>query len=532
MSKHNIRVASATVLVCFFLCVGLIECTTQIPPKHDESCHSAPRVAVIGGGIAGAATIRFLRTLLGDAAQLTLYERRHELGGRIRVIDTPNGGVLETGASVYHLSNRYLIDFVEELGLQQRPDDGLNGERLGIWDGEQFLFETSQYDAVTMLRGLWRYGLSSLTVQDMVSEVLDKFLRVYDLLEEEHFETPQALLRALDLYELTQRSLQSLLTEEGISPLYAAELITGVNRVNYGQDNSLNALVGLVSIIGNTDELASVSGGNPQIVSGLLNRSGASVELERTVHRISLADPTTATASQPPRYRVHSHESSLSAATFYTADTDEPLRVEGNAERVDHFDAVVMAAPVELSRIAFDPPLNRHVDRTQRTYQVTYVTVLEARLKSSYFGLEPDDLPQLIMTTENERIPFSSLMAWYRVSVRQPEETEQHPQEAGQQRTEEPQRGYKVFSRAPLSDQLLAQLFDNISWVHRSAFHAYPVLTPTPSMPTFRLHDGLFYVNALESAFSTMETEAIGARNVASLVTDYLKCTSVCESSD
>jgi prenylcysteine oxidase / farnesylcysteine lyase len=250
--------------------------------------------------------------------------------------------------------------------------------------------------------------------------------------------------------------------------------------------------------------LAFCSGGNPQIVRGLAERSGASVELDRTVHRISLAEAEhSSEGEEAPRYRVHSHESSLSAASFYAAGNHEPLRVEASAEHVDTFDAVVMAVPVELSRIAFDAPLDAHVDRTQRAFQVTHVTLVEARLNPAYFGVQAHALPHLIMTTEDERVPFSSLMAWYRV------------QEQGEQ------RGYKIFSRTPISDQLLSELFVDSTWVHRTAFHAYPVLKPQP-MPTFRLHDGLFYVNAIESAFSTMETEAIGARNVASLVASYL----------
>ncbi|HEX6988522.1 MAG TPA: hypothetical protein VF282_03580, partial [Bacillota bacterium] len=42
--------------------------------------------------------------------------------------------------------------------------------------------------------------------------------------------------------------------------------------------------------------------------------------------------------------------------------------------------------------------------------------------------------------------------------------------------------------------------------------------TPVSGWPPFRLGPGLYYVNAMESAVSTMETEAIAARNVANLL--------------
>jgi prenylcysteine oxidase/farnesylcysteine lyase len=39
-----------------------------------------------------------------------------------------------------------------------------------------------------------------------------------------------------------------------------------------------------------------------------------------------------------------------------------------------------------------------------------------------------------------------------------------------------------------------------------------------PTWPYFRLAPGLYYVNAIESVVSTMETEAIAARNVVNLL--------------
>ncbi len=47
---------------------------------------------------------------------------------------------------------------------------------------------------------------------------------------------------------------------------------------------------------------------------------------------------------------------------------------------------------------------------------------------------------------------------------------------------------------------------------------AYPVLRPDRDLPPFRLAAGLYWVNAMEFAASTMETETIAARNVANLV--------------
>jgi NADPH-dependent 2,4-dienoyl-CoA reductase/sulfur reductase-like enzyme len=107
-------------------CAGSDETAYADVDGHGAACFAAastvakPRIAVVGGGIAGASTLRFLRTLLGDSVEFVLYERRHELGGRVRVVDTPHGGVLEVGASVYHISNRYVRSFISELGLEEQ----------------------------------------------------------------------------------------------------------------------------------------------------------------------------------------------------------------------------------------------------------------------------------------------------------------------------------------------------------------------------------------------------------------------------
>jgi len=41
--------------------------------------------------------------------------------------------------------------------------------------------------------------------------------------------------------------------------------------------------------------------------------------------------------------------------------------------------------------------------------------------------------------------------------------------------------------------------------------------------PSFIIDEGLFYINAMESAVSTMETEAVAARNVVNLSLNFMK---------
>lgn len=67
-------------------------------------------------------------------------------------------------------------------------------------------------------------------------------------------------------------------------------------------------------------------------------------------------------------------------------------------------------------------------------------------------------------------------------------------------------------------DGLLDTLFGERGETRRLTWQAYPLLNPTTDWPPFRLAPALYYVNAMESPVSTMETEAIGARNVVNLL--------------
>ena len=62
---------------------------------------------------------------------------------------------------------------------------------------------------------------------------------------------------------------------------------------------------------------------------------------------------------------------------------------------------------------------------------------------------------------------------------------------------------------------------------YQTEFYAYPVLDPLPAgvrFPPLILDDSnVFYVNAMESAFSTIETEMISGRNIAKLVSEHIK---------
>jgi len=75
-----------------------------------------------------------------------------------------------------------------------------------------------------------------------------------------------------------------------------------------------------------------------------------------------------------------------------------------------------------------------------------------------------------------------------------------------------------MFSRNELSENLLNHLFSERTFTHRLKWNAYPVLKPTTEFPPIKLHNQLYYNNAIESALSVIEMSALGAKNIVNLI--------------
>lgn len=71
-------------------------------------------LAIIGGGIGGAASSHFLTELFNNNLNIDLYEAKI-IGGRLATIKI-DGNEFEAGGSIIHPQNKYMRDFVELLG--------------------------------------------------------------------------------------------------------------------------------------------------------------------------------------------------------------------------------------------------------------------------------------------------------------------------------------------------------------------------------------------------------------------------------
>lgn len=309
----------------------------QQPQPPSTAC----RVAVVGAGIGGSAAAYYARELLedDDGCSIAVFERAVRIGGRVENVSYDDGRPLEIGASILYSKNLHLMNAIDALGLHAGPPiwnanssssgSGVDGT-MGIWDDKagRLVFRSSEWDLLTALRVLWRYGpVRMWRLRRLVADTLEKFMAIYalqgatdgagDTTEEaaatsstacpKGFATPEALWEAVGLYDLTRISLREYLEEQRVggasanivkevralcvvlilhvsipkgwrTPLYT-QFVGSVNRVNYNQNNDLNALAGLVSLCPTvTGAVVSVREGNARMAEAMLQTAQAQLQ--------------------------------------------------------------------------------------------------------------------------------------------------------------------------------------------------------------------------------------------------------------
>eukprot|EP00111_Clytia_hemisphaerica_P007351 TCONS_00021385-protein len=450
------------------------------------------KIAVIGTGIGGASATHFLRKLLGNEVQIDVFEKNDHLGGRMHAIDV-NGEQIESGGTIIHSSNRYMVDFAKDLEMDTNiaTDDA----KLGIYNGKEFVFLQSSWKWLNVAKLIWRYGPFSLRNMDSaLTRMLNDFVKIYDIQESEQaFRTVPEMLNALGgdhFVELTKNTSTQALKDEGVGDTLIQELITGISRCNYGQStDDVNGFTGFVSLAGAQEgALWNVKDGNYKVPQSLIENSKANIRTNTKITSIKR----------------------------YERDNKVKYELEG-APKNEFYDAIIVAAPLEVPSCFLDCTKckNWPCKEELQKYQKTIATFIQMPLNHEYFGVKcKEDMADVVITTDSKENAFSTVA----------------PQKTVKGVVTEPPV-YKIFSREPLSDALVKKMFivnsDNenktssdrtvVSWL------AYPHYSPPEKFLPFELDEGVFYVNAIERAASAMEMSAIGGRNAALLAYHYLK---------
>ncbi|WAR01820.1 PCYOX-like protein [Mya arenaria] len=134
--------------------------------KATDELEEIARVGIIGAGIGGTSAAYFLRDLFGDKVLIDIFEKQH-VGGRLAPV-TIGGHNYNAGGTIIHPANLYMLNFTDILGLEcdAHPEPG----RLGIWNGEEVMFSTSDYLPVTLAKMFWRYGMDAYNIKNWVQE--------------------------------------------------------------------------------------------------------------------------------------------------------------------------------------------------------------------------------------------------------------------------------------------------------------------------------------------------------------------------
>ncbi|CAL1283519.1 unnamed protein product [Larinioides sclopetarius] len=446
------------------LIIGLFFCTLQT-----ATCLKAdPKIGIVGGGIGGTSCAYFLRDLFGEKTKITLFEK-DSVGGRLKVLNV-GGNYYEAGGAVIHPSNKHMVDFLRLLALRKKTY--ANGNKFGIFDGEKFVFQESDWTFITIADYIWRYGFSFFELWKEVKSAVEDFSRIYKLQDEEFaFTTVYGMLEHMNpgFRNLTLETLLSNLQKKSYPKRLLEELVQSITMVNYGQTYNISAFAGYIALAGADSNLWSVEGGNELIPSGLLARSKANLVSGEVVEIVLMSDGT---------YTVK-----------YIDLANGTLVTEG-------YDIVVLASPLIKGQqnIKFTN-FQKDFDQFESIYQRIVATFVKGTLNPSAFNVPsvPDD----ILTFKNNLL-FNSIGKLDPVG-------------------QDGQNVYKIFSNELLSEKNIDTLFEDIDMYRDQEWFAYPHYDPPENLPPFYLYPNLFYINAIERAASAMEMSAVASKNVALL---------------
>uniref|UniRef100_A0A8D0GUP9 Prenylcysteine oxidase 1 n=1 Tax=Sphenodon punctatus TaxID=8508 RepID=A0A8D0GUP9_SPHPU len=431
-------------------------------PRASELRYPPGKIAVIGAGIGGTSAAYFLRQKFGKDVAIDVYEKG-------------------TVATINH--------FVKELGLSV-PEG--KGGLMGIYNGEEFVFEESSWYVINILKLLWHYGLNPLRMYMWVEEVLDKFLRIYRYQTHDYsFSSTEGLLHALggnNFMEMLNGTIDEAMQKAGFSQKFINEIVTSVMRVNYGQGATINGFVGAVSLAGADSGLWSVKGGNKLVCTGLLYASKAQL-IPGAV--LSIEEKT-----WPKR--------SGGTMKLYEVSYNSSSGLTANA-----YDIVLIATPLnrKMANITFRN-FNPLIPEISKPYHQSVATFVHGRINTSFFGyLDPSHFHlNDIFTMENPKLFINSIGMVSPVQNRNDEQKKLMGPAV-----------WKVFSPKLLTKEQLNLLFLSFDSVEEKKWLAYPRYSPPEKCPPLILHDRIYYLNSIEWAASAMEMSAIAAKNAALL---------------
>ncbi|EFO22240.2 hypothetical protein LOAG_06248 [Loa loa] len=438
------------------------------------------RIAVIGGGIGGASSAYFLRSLAPLEANIEIHLfNQGSIGGRLTTVQMPYNGkvrMFEAGGSVLHPSNLYFRNWMEKFRLHKNKP--YENDVVGIWNGEKFVFLESSWYLITFYRLLRRYGFDQLKSYLEISKLLSDFKNIYAVLDQgKSFDTVDAMVMAMSshLAKLINMTMEEHLAENEYHDPFIVEFTNAALNCNYGQSvKEITAFVGFVGLAGCTSGLYSVNGSNKLIVEKLIDYSKVKL----------ISAKVTIISKRNNQFVLYGRDGQGLGANY---------------------DYVVVAVPLHQKQQIQIEGVNWEGQRGK--FKQIIATFLEGSLRATHWSLSENDILTTVIVCNNS-LSYNSLGQILPADYR---ESESLPKTG-------PNKIWKLFSSKNLTDSELSLYFSEVKNVKRLSFLAYPEYKEYPAdRPKFRIAKNICFVNAVEWLASTIEMSAIGGRNCANM---------------
>jgi len=327
---------------------------------------------------------------------------KHWQGSRVSSITLSDGSTIELGASIIYSGNQLVVDMIQgdkeylvkgkpmSTGKTQSKDTSANNKQeammaqepsgFGIYHGNQeWLLKPSPFSSYPLflqsilkpLYFIWRYNIDLFRLRQAVQRAIHAFDIVYELLndtssEVTYFESPMEMWEAIGLRSAAGITFHDFLDGLGLSRdrslelgsddvhdvvetgwwnfnwrkwipgmgCLRSEVVTAMAINTYNQDlNQLNGLVGLVSYVPAGRDLFSIEGGNHKLMDSALYQAAKLYESSKC----------------EPKQRIQRHQKQITAVV----SDENSMELLSNEESLGTFDIVILAAPLQQSRIQF-----------------------------------------------------------------------------------------------------------------------------------------------------------------------------------
>jgi prenylcysteine oxidase/farnesylcysteine lyase len=419
------------------------------------------RIAIIGSGIGGSSAAHYL--LKNPNIKVDIYEKGDHVGGRLLSMDI-NGKHFDFGSPFMTKASKLLYGLATELGCQ--PNYQQAEQKMSIISGHEILISmSSSYAIINMAKLFWKYGLAPYWVMSLMNSRNSDYQKIYEYLDNKiTFANLSEMLQAIKQSDLIYQTVEDLLIADGISQQYIDEIVSSLLAVMYIQHKEMNAFAGFVSLSGMGEQPFNIVGGMDHIVESIIAK----------------------------------HQSNPNFKLYLNKKVSRIIKQAGNLYNIDgvEYDKVIIACPLEKIAITFEAIAVKST--LPHYFQESYVTLMQGEINGAFFNLKDGDfIPNAIAANDKKKSEHVASVIYMGDGI------------------------IKLQSDTELPDRGLTIVKDGYKILHQEHWDfAYPkfVRNKLEDLPSFVLDDGLYYINAIETAASSMELSMISARNIVNII--------------